>query len=393
VLFAITTLVNAQDFRPGFIVTSQGDSLTGLVANRTSRTNSSQCRFKQNEKSEVVRYAPADLRSYGIYGYKQYRAEEIFIRGRKQRVFLELLIAGNMSLLSYRDIFFLQKDSLVLLPRPAKQTVQENGKTFNAVDQRYVGIVRAMMKDCALKDGQFLYNESTFTDRVNRYNECLGKPGIEIKGKVPRNRITLSILSGVDYGQVHADADKPYGMHIKVNQFKFNTSLSVPVGMGLEWSTPRRNDKRFFGIEVWYDKKFYQGFAEANTNGAMLRSDLIMQVSYLKVPLNLRFNLRREENTPYVRIGFTEYFTLTASSEYRDESEVNGVVSTTDDNTPIQKKNAEGFWLGAGYSRRLFQEVAGFVELRYELNTGFTYPTPGSKASGGAANLLIGIKF
>lgn len=60
-LLLTSTILKAQDFRPGFVVTLQGDSLIGLVENRSLKKNEEECHFKSSKKSNAVSYQPTDL--------------------------------------------------------------------------------------------------------------------------------------------------------------------------------------------------------------------------------------------------------------------------------------------------------------------------------------------
>lgn len=289
---------------------------------------------------------------------------------------------------------YFEKDSIVLLPKPTKKEVSNGTTTFNKMDQSYIGFLNIAMSDCKVNDNQISYDEDRLINLIKSYNECKETSSEEIKKNIPKNRITWSLFTGLDRANTKFDADiNYYEYHISASNFRINSSLSVPVGLGLEWSKPSQNDKRYVGLEMWYDKKFFQSYAETSDNGKTLRSDLLMNVSYLKVPIFIRFNMRQEKNTPYLRFGYTHYFLMSYTSKFRDETETNGIVFTTVSVNQLEKKAANGFWMGAGYSYQLFQKMAGFLEVRYEINDGFTCPVPSSHSYGNSANLLIGLKF
>lgn len=393
-LLASTIVAHAQDYRPGFIVTAKGDSIVGLIANRSTKKNAIECHFKPSKKSPVMHYHPQDLKSYGIYGFKRYVSTGNIAHDKKTEwKFLEVLVNGKISLLADRRMFYVKKDTITLLPKPIKKKINTGTKTFSKTDQRYIGFLNIAMADCKMTVGQPTYREDQLIKAIIQYNECTGTSSEEIKRRIPKNKITWSILSGIDLAHARFDADVNYGGHIPIKDFQINQSISVPAGIGMEWSNPSKHDKRYVGIELWYDKKFFQGYAETSVNGNTLRSDLLMSVSYLKLPVNMRFNLRQEKNTPYVRAGYVHYFPLSSTSKYRDEYEANGVISTTLDVTTIKKKAANGFWVAAGYSHLLSGKIAVFFEGRYELNDGFTNPIPSSHSSNNTINFLAGLKF
>jgi len=391
-VLAISTTIRAQDFRSGFVITNDGDSLTGFVANRSPKKNARECIFRTSKAGSATHYTPADIKSYGIVGYKRFQSKEISVDGKKQQLFIELLVQGGMSLLVTDGTFYLDKDSLLLLPKSVKEKVQEGTKIYAKIDQRYIEVLNRAIADCNLQANDVSYYEPSLVDLVIKYNACKGEPGSEIKANIPKNRITWSVLSGFDRGYSKGETKQSYSPEA-TRQFQVQKSVSVPVGLGFEWSSPQRNDKRFVGIELWYDKKFFQGYAESQTGGTSLRSDLFMDVSYVKTPIGIRLDLKNEKNTPYVRIGYTHYFVLSATARYRDEAQAGNVVDTSSGKMLMKKKSAEGAWLGVGYSLQLFRGLTSFVETRYEINTGLAYPGSARHYSGNALNLLLGVKF
>jgi hypothetical protein len=71
VLLLFTSDVSAQDFRAGFIVKADGDSIDGYIQNRTKKKNAKKARFRSSKRSRTTEYQPSDLKSYRIYDYKQ----------------------------------------------------------------------------------------------------------------------------------------------------------------------------------------------------------------------------------------------------------------------------------------------------------------------------------
>ena len=65
-----STAIQAQDFREGYVITNNGDSITGLVSYSAGNKNLARCTFKATRKSDVVYYSPAEVESYGFVGDK-----------------------------------------------------------------------------------------------------------------------------------------------------------------------------------------------------------------------------------------------------------------------------------------------------------------------------------
>ena len=72
--FRPTVLVAQIDFRSGFIVKTNGDTLKGFIAYRSDKSNLKNCHFKQQKKGKAQSFTAADLRAYGLTGGKTYEA-------------------------------------------------------------------------------------------------------------------------------------------------------------------------------------------------------------------------------------------------------------------------------------------------------------------------------
>jgi hypothetical protein len=116
-LFFLPTLaLRAQsNFRPGFIITMQQDTIYGEIDLRTNRLNAERCTFRANGSSEIQVFTPFDILAYrfSVEG-KFYVSKQIELTpGVPVSVFLEYLLEGMRSLYYYETdksipIYFVQ---------------------------------------------------------------------------------------------------------------------------------------------------------------------------------------------------------------------------------------------------------------------------------------------
>jgi hypothetical protein len=283
------------------------------------------------------------------------------------------------------ELFYLQKDSLILLSKEPQSVIEKDGKIFRSTTLKFVGVLNFLLADCQIRADDTGYDEKSFVDLIQRYNLCKGARGVTYKSKMKWTSLSATFVTGVD--QSSLKKLDGYGT------YSFGNSISVPVGLGMDLMAPRLIDKSHITLEMWYDKKLYQGYSESAVNGSTTRSDLIINVSYLKMPLGFRIDLLPEKNTPFLRAGFVQYFLLNVSGTIKAETENGGWVSTIVTPAPLEKKNSNGFWVGGGYSRRIFGRHIGIVEFRYERNNAFTSTGVGSNSFANVVNILAGIKF
>jgi hypothetical protein len=163
-LILVITSLNAQDFRTGFIIKVSGDSIGGFVENNTSKENSKVCYFKAKRGAKKVAFLPSELKGYGVIDYKYFKSKEIKLAdGQKKTVFLEALVKGKASLYSYVDSYYLETDSVFLLPRPTVKEVYRENASFLKKDARYIGLINIAMANCGLKADNTAYEEKDLT--------------------------------------------------------------------------------------------------------------------------------------------------------------------------------------------------------------------------------------
>jgi hypothetical protein len=122
VVICLGTNLSAQnEYRQGYIITLQYDTLHGFIQNNDYGKNSKICEFKQDSDDQTVTYKPFDIIAYQFDNGKYYFSKTIFIDGNREDVFLEYLIKGKLNIYYQRrekgDYYFAEKenDSLLLL--------------------------------------------------------------------------------------------------------------------------------------------------------------------------------------------------------------------------------------------------------------------------------------
>jgi len=97
--FAANAFAQVDNFKNGYIITNQSDTVFGQIDLRTNLINQSQCRFRADEKAQSVVYMPFDIKSYFFTDDKLYFVSKtIEIDSTKINTFIEFLVKGIMNL-------------------------------------------------------------------------------------------------------------------------------------------------------------------------------------------------------------------------------------------------------------------------------------------------------
>ena len=140
-------------FKDGYIVNNNNDTIRGMIDFKESILKSDQCQFKVSATGSVTTYFPKDIKAFRFIGSKYFTTSEISIDSVPRKVFLEWLIKGKASVLTYspsngKPRFFIltAKDSLLELQNTIN--IREiNGYHDETFNKEYIGTLRYYFKD------------------------------------------------------------------------------------------------------------------------------------------------------------------------------------------------------------------------------------------------------
>jgi hypothetical protein len=242
VLFiSIVQILNAQsDFKPGYIITLQNDTVYGKIDNRGELLMAQVCIFKslQGEKHD---YTPSEIKAFRITDEKYYISK--LLNGNM--VFLEFLIKGKISIYYMFDSagwhYYIEKENekLVELPFYEKEKIIDSeGIQFES--KKHQGILFYLMQDAPqvrseilemkMPDHQSLIKLASDYHRiVCNNNEC-----IIFEKKQPALRVSMEALSGIA---------KLY------NMYDVNTNRNyAQMGLVANIWFPRTNEKMYIKL-------------------------------------------------------------------------------------------------------------------------------------------------
>ena len=376
----------AQDYRPGYIIRNNLDSVSGFIEYATEKKNSKYCMFRASRKSKAERFLPNDLMSYGFYADKVYVSMFIPGSGSESKAFVKVLAKGPLQLYQHRKQFLVKKDSLILLPTPKSVLVETSDGKRSKDDSRYKGLLNFLLSDCKLSADETRYSEIHLTNLVNNYNRCKGVEPLYRKPK-PAFKANYSLFGG--YAQSNLEVTEG-------GNIQFNKSNTVIGGLGIDLSSPRIYDRIFFTMDLSYVRNFYQAYVQHKDGSEITHYDITMDFTTIKMPVGLRYNFMKDANTPYIKAGFMIGFVVKSDLKMNEEQQrsYGQVVTTTrtEDILDLQKK-PKGIWMSVGYNRRIYRSLQVFTELRYDTGEGFIGTSIQSFSDMKNYSLLLGIRF
>ena len=148
-IILLTELVNAQtDFRPGYIINPNGDTLKGNIDYRGDRFMGITCRFKPETMRKEIEYTPDDILAFQFIDSKYFISK--YVNGRK--VFMEFLIKGKVCIYYLRDDkgdhYFIEKEGIGITEIPYEEGIKySNNKSYFYQSTKHLGILNFYMQD------------------------------------------------------------------------------------------------------------------------------------------------------------------------------------------------------------------------------------------------------
>jgi hypothetical protein len=278
-LVLFTRLLNAQsDFRPGYIINNNDDTISGQIDYRGDLIMKNTCRFKE-PGSSIIDYTPNDIKAFRFIDSKYYVVKEI--QGRK--VFLEYLIKGKINIYYlYSDNaehYYIDKENEQMEEIPYDEgTTTVDGKLVYYETKTHIGLLVYYMMDAPQLQQDISTMGKPSRDNLIRLAKeyqsatCKDADCIVYEKKLPAIKLLFEPFAGVIKVR---DGDSPsmyYGCNVhfwapRTNErLYFKTGLSffrVPVGdkktdivkipLQLEYLFPGKTirPKAGLGFDIW----------------------------------------------------------------------------------------------------------------------------------------------
>jgi hypothetical protein len=143
-----------SQFKEGFIITNTNDTISGYINFEGSLFNSDHCAFKLQPDSDVKMYYPADIKAFRFINSKYFETREIPVNNGRKKVFIEWLIKGRASVLTYtqsiykiRYFLLLEDNSLIELTNTSHLSEKESA-VYSHDNKEYIGLLKFCFMDC-----------------------------------------------------------------------------------------------------------------------------------------------------------------------------------------------------------------------------------------------------
>src|SRR4051812_38300741 len=113
-VFAVqTNSFSQKEYKSGYIIRINGDSVAGFIGFRNRTGNGNACYYKEQNDSQETLLSPLDIKTFGYVFGERFDSKMLpVVNGQ---VFAKTLVRGTMSLYVYYDIFYIETNKLYRL--------------------------------------------------------------------------------------------------------------------------------------------------------------------------------------------------------------------------------------------------------------------------------------
>ncbi|ALJ00378.1 hypothetical protein DC20_17120 [Rufibacter tibetensis] len=408
ITLALPQVVLAQtNYKPGYVITVKGDSLTGLIDDTYLDHNFSKVSFKQKPSDTNINYFPSQLKRFGILG-KVYESAVVKTEissadTRKLRPFPELkletestfllpLAVGPKNIYFFvnsvgKEQFYLKAEDQFELLVYKRFLISDNGRRAAAENKKYVGQLALYFSDCSAIQANvsaISYTRKSFEKLLKTYFACTNNDTARVE-TTPKVGVELGAVTGVTF----TDFSFTSPGFLYLQNAGYNRSTDVYGGLFLDIILPAYKKKLSIYNEVGFSSYSVSGSYVVPNQDFYETIQTSFDQAYLKLYNLLTYKLTASNSYAiYLKAGVGNGFSVYSKNKRVIDSMYTGTRSVQEGVSLRKTRNHEqSLVMGAGFH---FQRFMG--EARFEIGNGLS-DYIGVNSSTTRHHFLIGYKL
>jgi hypothetical protein len=376
------------NYLPGYVITSQGDTVTGFVDYGNWGTNPTRISFKETIEGKPILLKPSDIKEFKV-------ADEMYESGivkievsptqtakldydptvnlKVDTTFLQALIKGEKSLYLYKNMngvtnFYIKRDSAFDLLIYKKYLVEQEGKYAVKENKKYIGQLAYYLGDCesiSLKMNGVHYSQKSLTKAFKSYYDC-SPSALTFKREVEKASLEIAVLAGVSRANLHFKGSNSWNYLLDSD---YSPSFDFSGGLVFEIVLPRNQGRWSIANEILFSTYTIKGVEEKFIEEEHYSvSSIEFGYSYLKINNLVRYKYPLRRSSLFVNGGISNGFAMRDTNHWRQDVYFYGMESSVED-LAIKKarKYEQGIIVGTGikYNKLSF-------EVRHEWGNGMS---------------------
>lgn len=269
IILLCTLSINAQtDFRSGFIITNNNDTIHGLIDYKGNKANARKCIFTSDINSKKQVFTPEEIKSYRFTNSKYYISKYVKIENKEKQLFLEYLIKGIVSIYYYRDKHgehYLAGDESgdIHELKNEKKEIVKNNISYLKPSKKYIGILKYLFNESPSISNRALNTRLNrksliklahdYHDEVCSDGECLIYEKKLPKFKLSKFKSIFGIVAGVNGMSISQKGQYKKELYfMKGSEFDFKVFPSI--GAFCKLNMPSANKRLYFQYEITFSR-------------------------------------------------------------------------------------------------------------------------------------------
>ena len=372
ILLGFSLVLSAQtDYRDGYIITLDQDTLRGQIDFRSEVRNSRICHFREYMDAEPKSFAPGEISAYRFTPGKYYVTKTIDVDGESRTVFAEYLVNGIADLYFYRDdnndLYLIEKEGgeMLALTNEEKE-IYVNGERRIQQSNRYIRLLKATFSDCmeiqSRIDAAQLSHRSLISV-TSSYHEyvCEGEKCIIYEKETSGIQVGLGVTMGYQMSRLRIKGDDLF------ESFAFENSFDPAIGFVANISSYRLRDKLSFLVGAEFSRnQFLSAYDRTYTYWTWVnhyRAELTTSSLYMYTGPVYRMSAGQIRPRISAGLAFQKFlgpdFHYELEVEYLTHSEFDHFEGDVVDNMLFGAYAQAGVEMGLGAKRVLFADIRG----------------------------------
>lgn len=310
-----------SQFKSGYIIDNKNDTTYGYIDFEGSIKNSDHCSFKSTPDSPTQVYYPGEIKEFRFINGKYFSTTEIRINNKPKKVFIEWLIKGKASILSYTPLntnprYFIQmgQDSLYELKNTSEiidredvtQVLTHNHVLYEHQNKEYIGTLLYYLKDCPSVSSDIenmSFGSKPLIKVAKKYHEkvCPNEECLVFEDK--DRKLKFEIGGSVSY----------LFSQLKLNNYipeNVSLSKSVAYGIGFNISNLAIVSPKFsFSAQIIHYNLLYS-YDTKELPAYLFAENRLYTLKVLRIPLQLNYKFSNGRLSPFISAGLTTNFRL-----------------------------------------------------------------------------------
>lgn len=383
VFLGILQLKAQSDFRNGYVIKNNNDTIYGLIDYKGNKANAKKCIFRKDINSEKQVFNPDEIKGFRFINSKYYISKTINIGNETEQLFLEYLINGIIDIYYYRDdngehyLVDNGRDNLIELKNEEKEIIIGDTR-YVKESKEYIGILKVTFKESPMVSKRVenisLNHKSLINITHDYHNQvCTDEECIIYEKKLPKVKSTYGVVvgfNGMSISQIREFSDEFYYM----KDCKFGFNIFPSIGLYYKINMPYVNERLDFQYECTYSRiklKASSSYIEPLNNMNYLNDISLTQNSFNNLGI-IKYEFPKGKIRPTFQIGgFVKYFFKT---DYERNLEVQfswgDTYFTYQTNENPFSKFDFGINCGMGLKTLFLNDKELFIDLRYQRGFG-----------------------